>query len=382
MNELDLELIDTYQFQRLRRIKQTGLVYLVYPGAQHTRFEHSIGTRHLAEKILETLKIYGLEIKREEEELLMISSLLHDIAHLPFSHSLDLISEEEHEKLSREVIASSELKDIVSKYGYSVDDVSKCISGERTPLSSIIRSEIDADRLDYLQRDAYYCGVAYGVIDSRILMEFRFHENRVAVSEKGIKPVESVLFARYSMYNMVYGHKTARIASRMLTKGVEEAIKQGALSFDLLLKLGDEELLAEMGKIKGLPSEMSERIKNRKLYKRAFYVSWDEADQDILKKAITEEGRKSLSEKLEDEIAAQAGLGYGEVLVDVPKLPILEEANVKVVIQGKLVDLRRISLLAEPITSSMKRSWSIGVYSKSEDVEKVKRASEKVLRYR
>ena len=382
MNELDLELIDTYQFQRLRRIKQTGLVYLVYPGAQHTRFEHSIGTRHLAEKILETLKIYGLEIKREEEELLMISSLLHDIAHLPFSHSLDLISEEEHEKLSREVIASSELKDIVSKYGYSIDDVSKCISGERTPLSSIIRSEIDADRLDYLQRDAYYCGVAYGVIDSRILMEFRFHENRVAVSEKGIKPVESVLFARYSMYNMVYGHKTARIASRMLTKGVEEAIKQGALSFDLLLKLGDEELLAEMGKIKGLPSEMSERIKNRKLYKRAFYVSWDEADQDILKKAITEEGRKSLSEKLEDEIAAQAGLGYGEVLVDVPKLPILEEANVKVVIQGKLVDLRRISLLAEPITSSMKRSWSIGVYSKSEDVEKVKRASEKVLRYR
>ena len=380
MNELDLELIDTYQFQRLRRIKQTGLVYLVYPGAQHTRFEHSIGTRHLAEKILETLKIYGLEIKREEEQLLMISSLLHDIAHLPFSHSLDLISEEEHEKLSRDVIASSELKDIVSKYGYSVDDISKCISGERTPLSSIIRSEIDADRLDYLQRDAYYCGVAYGVIDSRILMEFRFYENRVAVSEKGIKPVESVLFARYSMYNMVYGHKTARIASRMLTKGVEEAIKQGALSFDLLLKLGDEELLAEMDKIKGLPSEMSERIKNRRLYKRAFYVSWDEADQDILKKAITEEGRRSLSEKLEDEIAAQAGLGYGEVLVDVPKLPILEEANVKVVIQGKLVDLRRISLLAEPITSSMKRSWSIGVYSKSEDVEKVKRASEKVLR--
>ena len=377
LQDLDISLIDTAPFQRLRRIKQTGTVYLVYPGANHTRFEHSIGVRHSAEKILETLEIHGYEVSEDEKGVLLTASLLHDIAHVPFSHSLDVVDEEEHERLAEKVILKTEISDVLSKYGIDPHEVPKFIFGSKRPLSDIIRSQVDADRLDYLQRDAYYCGVAYGVVDSRIFMEFRAVDGRLVISEKGIKPLESVLFARYSMYNIVYGHKTVRIASSMLTKGVLDAIERKELTFEELLTLGDEELLLKLKDAGGLAAEMASRIRDRRLFKRAYSLPWDRTPSDLMKLALTD--RMSLARRLEDEISKDGGLSKDEVIVDVPKLPLLEEADVKVLWDSRIEDFRRISLLAEPITGSLKRSWSIGVYCPKGYLEKVRKASSKIL---
>ncbi len=377
LDELDLSLIDTEPFQRLRRVKQTGLVYLVYPGANHTRLEHSVGVRYLAEEILNTLKVHKYDINEDERRSLLAAALLHDVAHLPFSHSLDVVDDEEHEGLARKIISQTEISDVLSRYGIKIEDVHLLISGLKKPLSDVIRSQIDADRLDYLQRDAYYCGVAYGVIDSRILMEFRMVENRLVISEKGIKPIESVLFARYSMYNIVYGHKTVRIASSMLTKGVLDAMERKELKLDDLLAMGDEELLLRLIEAGGLAAEMASRIKGRRLFKRAFSISWDQTSSDLMKLAL--EDRRSLAKKLEREVSEEAGLSEEEVIVDVPKLPLLEEADVKVLWNGRMEDFRRVSLLAEPITGSLRRSWSIGVYCPKEHLEKVRKASSRLL---
>ncbi len=378
LQDLDISLIDTKPFQRLRRVKQTGTVYLVYPGANHTRFEHSIGVRHSAEKILDTLEIHGYEVAEDERNVLLAASLLHDIAHMPFSHSLDIVDEEEHERLAEKVILKTEISDVLSRYGIDPHEVPQFIFGSKRPLSDVIRSQIDADRLDYLQRDAYYCGVAYGVVDSRIFMEFRVVDDRLVISEKGIKPLESVLFARYSMYNIVYGHKTVRIASSMLTKGVLDAVERRELALEELLTLGDEELLLKLKDVDGLAAEMASRIRDRRLFKRAYFLPWDETPSDLMKLALTD--RMSLTRKLEDEISNEAGLSGEEVIVDIPKLPLLEEADVKVLWDGRVEDFRRVSLLAEPITGSLKRSWSIGVYCPEGYLERVRKASSKILR--
>lgn len=377
LKDLDISLINTAPFQRLRRIKQTGTVYLVYPGANHTRFEHSIGVRHSAEKILDTLETHGYEVTEDEKDVLLAASLLHDIAHMPFSHSLDVVDEEEHERLAENVIVKTEISDVLSRYGIDPKKVPPLIFGSKKPLSDVIRSQVDADRLDYLQRDAYYCGVAYGVVDSRIFMEFRVVDGRLVISEKGIKPLESVLFARYSMYNIVYGHKTVRIASSMLTKGVLDAIEREELSLEELLGLGDEELLLRLKDIGGLAAEMASRIRDRRLFKRAFSLPWDKTPSDLMKLALTD--RRSLAKKLEDGISKEAGLSEEDVIVDVPKLPLLEEADVKVLWDGRVEDFRRVSLLAEPITGSLKRSWSIGVYCPKGYLEKVRTASLRIL---
>lgn len=378
LKEEDLKVIDTMPFQRLRRVKQTGMVYLVYPGAQHTRFEHSIGVRHLAELILSTLKMYGLEINEDDELTLLSSALLHDIAHLPFSHSLNILDEEAHERLAEDIITRSEVRDVLTSLGISPKNVSFCIKGRGT-FSSIIKSEIDADRLDYLQRDAYYCGVAYGVIDSRILMEFRPYSGKVLISEKGIRPAESVLFARYSMYNMVYGHKTVRIASSMLTKGVKDAIKRNTLSTKDVLKMGDEELLLSMKELEGMGRLMAERILSRRLYKRAHIAGWDDIDPQVIKDSLDDKKRLELSERLEEEIAQLSGLSAEEIIVDIPPPPMLEEANVKVIYRDQVLGLRNVSLLAEPISNSLRRSWAIGIYTDKKYVEQVGRVASKLL---
>ncbi|RLE97661.1 MAG: HD domain-containing protein, partial [Thermoprotei archaeon] len=179
LDDLDLAIIDSEPFQRLRGIKQLGLVHLVFPGATHTRFEHSIGVKHLAEEIFRVVNSKEGIFSEEDLIYLKAAALLHDIAHPPFSHLLEEVVKEydiDHEKLARKIIEDSELKAILSDYGISIKNVCDIVKGLSPPLSQIIKSDLDADRLDYLQRDAYYCGVAYGVIDSRILREFVVHE--------------------------------------------------------------------------------------------------------------------------------------------------------------------------------------------------------------
>ncbi len=247
-------------------------------------------------------------------------------------------------------------------------------------LSHIVRGEIDADRLDYLRRDAYYCGVAYGVIDTRIFTEYKVFNNTLTISRKGLRPAESVLFARYLMYNIVYNHKTVRIASTMISRAIEYALKNNVLRVEDLYKIGDEELMGILIKSEGEQKRLAQLVSERKLFKRAYYQDWDETSKDLIKMLLQARNNITLRNKLEEEIANVAGVNPQDVLIDIPELPILEEAEVKILTNNNIVDIKSLSPLSEALSSAYKRAWNFAIYTTKENKEIVAKASQKIFK--
>ena len=221
--DLHLELIEHPYFQRLRRIKQLGLSSLVYPGANHTRFEHAIGTMHLVRSALDVLKKKGNKITEEEEEGVMAALLLHDIGHGPFSHALEqtIVRGVSHEELS--LIYMDELnRELGGRLNMAID-----IFMNRYPkqfLHQLVSSQLDMDRLDFLKRDSFYSGVSEGVVSSeRIIKMLNVQHDQLVVEVKGIYSVEKFLIARRLMYWQVYLHKTVLSAEHMMIKLLQRA---------------------------------------------------------------------------------------------------------------------------------------------------------------
>lgn len=215
VDPLELKIISHPLFQRLRRIKQLGLANYVYHGADHTRFAHSLGVMHIVKRILNILRI-----EEEYRHKIVLAALLHDIGHPPLSHSLETALGIKHEEYSSAIIERTEIKDILTSDKFSKKDLTEIIgfiSGEyaKFPLGNqLIRSEIDADRLDYLLRDSHYCGVKYGVYDlERLLISLKVLEEphyKIVVTERGFDAIEEFILARFFMYKQVYIHKTKR----------------------------------------------------------------------------------------------------------------------------------------------------------------------------
>jgi HD superfamily phosphohydrolase len=212
LNDLETKIVDSPIFQRLRRIKQTSLAYLVYPGATHTRFSHSLGTFYLATKIGERYKENG-EMTDEELMYLKLASLLHDIGQFPFSHAIELLYLPKglSNSVLRNLIIQSDmdLQDLFDKYGIDKNKITSIFTDE-TFLSSIIDSDVDVDRMDYLIRDSRHTGVQLGNLDlERLIDTITYSENRtVQVMEKGIHSLENFYISRLHMYQAVYYHKT------------------------------------------------------------------------------------------------------------------------------------------------------------------------------
>jgi len=222
-SDLHLELIEHPYFQRLRRIKQLGLSSLVYPGANHTRFEHAIGTMHLVRSAIEVLIKKGNKITEEEEEGVMAALLLHDIGHGPFSHALEqsIVQDISHEELSLAYM----------------DELNRQMDGRLTLaiaifknlypkqfLHQLVSSQLDMDRLDFLKRDSFYSGVSEGVVSSeRIIKMLNVRHDQLVVEVKGIYSVEKFLIARRLMYWQVYLHKTVLSAEQMMIKLLKRA---------------------------------------------------------------------------------------------------------------------------------------------------------------
>ncbi|HDI75634.1 MAG TPA: HD domain-containing protein [Thermoprotei archaeon] len=383
LDDLDLAIIDSEPFQRLRGIKQLGLVHLVFPGATHTRFEHSIGVKHLAEEIFRVVNSKESIFSEEDLIYLKAAALLHDIAHPPFSHLLEEVVKEydiDHEKLARKIIEDSELKAILSDYGISIKNVCDIVEGLSPPLSQIIKSDLDADRLDYLQRDAYYCGVAYGVIDSRILREFVVHEGNLAVSEKGLYPAVTVLFARHTMFTVVYGHKTSRAAGCMVVKAVRRALDECIISFSDLFKLTDDELLFILrNSNEKYCAEIANRIRRRRLFKMAYQLKGDSLHIDSILDFIFIKENVSEKMELEEEIANKAGVDSKYVALDIPENPVLEEANVKILTDKGLKDIKELSPIAKTLTDAYTFSWSVAVFTSEEYRSLVRDAAKETL---
>ena len=218
-----LKLIDHPYFQRLNRIKQLGLSYLVYPGAHHTRFHHAIGAMHLMQEAVEVLKVKKVSISQEEEIGVLIAILLHDIGHGPFSHALEhsLVSGVNHEDLS--IILMNELN---REFDGELTLAIKIFNNTypKQFLHQLVSSQLDMDRLDYLKRDSFYSGVSEGVVSSdRILNMLNVHEDQLVIDEKGIYSIEKFIVARRLMYWQVYLHKTVLAAENLLVEILKRA---------------------------------------------------------------------------------------------------------------------------------------------------------------
>ena len=222
-NSLIFDLVQHPFFQRLRRISQMGLTYLVYPGAHHTRFHHALGCLHLMQKAVQTLKFKGVIISEDEENALYIAILLHDIGHGPFSHALEnsIVEEVHHEAISLLFMDALNLE-FDGKLSLAI----QIFKGDyhRKFMLQLISSQLDMDRMDYLKRDSFYSGVAEGTINSDRLIQMLNVQNDVLVmEEKGIFSIEKFLMARRLMYWQAYLHKTSVVAEITLTKILKRA---------------------------------------------------------------------------------------------------------------------------------------------------------------
>ncbi|MEE8147074.1 MAG: HD domain-containing protein [Longimicrobiales bacterium] len=335
-----VRIVDTAAFQRLRYIRQLGFAHLVYPGATHTRFDHVIGVYHLA--------VTALRHLREQEdvppeawegvELIPYAALLHDIGHYAFSHALEELEPDrlpgDHEAVSAWFFQSPELLEALESIGAdAADRIHNLIRGESAvPLRGLVSGSLDLDKMEYLRRDARFCGVPYGEVDvDRLLLGMRLlrdPENgawEVGVHEKAVASLESLLFAKYQMFRNVYWHHGVRAATALYKRIVEEAVSAGLLDSEELVGPTDEELIYEVARRAGTEdSEVAERLvtrwipalRQRRLPKRAVELTAADLSGRIVEDwAVTETPFKR---RVEDDLAAELDLEPGEVFIDFP----------------------------------------------------------------
>ncbi len=213
---LIFELIEHGYFQRLRRISQMGMSYLVYPGAQHNRFHHALGAMHLMQKVVQVLRFKGINISNEEAEALYIAILLHDIGHGPFSHAMEhsIVEKVDHEHISL-LFMDALNKEFNNRLTLAIQIFKN--EYPRNFFCQLISGQLDMDRMDYLKRDSFYTGVSEGAVNSeRLISMLNVYKGNLVVEEKGIYSIEKFIIARRFMYWQVYLHKTGLVAEQLL----------------------------------------------------------------------------------------------------------------------------------------------------------------------
>jgi HD superfamily phosphohydrolase len=325
VDPLAMRLVDTRAFQRLRYVRQLGLAYLVYPGASHSRFEHALGAYNLARRTLGLLEERGASphVGREECLVVRCAALLHDIGHYPFSHALEEIGALHHEEVARPLITTGEVADVLrAELGEDAPErIMALIRGKSTSaLQGLISGSLDLDKIEYLKRDAFMCGVNYGDIDvDRLLNSLTvvLDPDRgaptVGVYEKGLSALESLLFAKYQMYRNVYWHHAVRSATAMYKRLVDGALRAGSLSAETLAAFTDEGLLHELDR--RAPSPLLAALRERRLYKRMFECPAAELPPERGEWIADD---RPLVVAVEDQIARELGLSAGELLLDYP----------------------------------------------------------------
>ncbi|MGH7652749.1 MAG: HD domain-containing protein [Gemmatimonadaceae bacterium] len=325
VDELTLDLVDTDVFQRLRYVRQLGWTYLVYPGATHTRFEHALGTHHLSRRALALLceAEDAASISDEEQAIVRSAALLHDVGHYPFSHALEEIGALHHEDVARPLITEGAVASLLrSRLGDEAPNrVFELIRGQsKSELQGLISGSLDLDKIEYLKRDAFMCGVPYGEIDvDRLTNAMVLVEDpatgrlALGVQEKALSALESLLFAKYQMYRNVYWHHAVRSATAMYKRLVEDALQAGIIDKSSLARHTDEGLMHKLES--GWPTQLLVALKERKLYKRAAEWPAAELDADAIEWIATDRNRVT---KAENALAKEFGLQPGELLLDYP----------------------------------------------------------------
>jgi len=325
VDELTLTLVDTEVFQRLRYVRQLGWTYLVYPGATHSRFEHALGTHHLSRRTLALLceAEDSTSIGEVDQAIVRSAALLHDVGHYPFSHALEEIGALHHEDVARPLITEGSVASILSaQLGKDAPlKVLDLIRGRSdSPLQGLISGSLDLDKIEYLKRDAFMCGVPYGEIDvdrltnSLVLVDDPETGRRsLGVQEKALSALESLLFAKYQMYRNVYWHHAVRSATAMYKRLVEDAVRTDVVDVQSLARHTDEGLMHRLES--DSPTPLLAALKERRLYKRAAEWPAAELDDNMVEWIATDRKRVA---QVENSLAKEFGLAPGELLLDYP----------------------------------------------------------------
>jgi HD superfamily phosphohydrolase len=369
LDELALSLIDTPLMQRLRRIRQLGLSNLVYPGANHSRFEHSLGVVHLATMLTANIDTVSTDEKNE----LRAASLLHDIGHGPLSHMTEGIishyTRRKHDDI-RHILKKGEISEVLSNHGLNPTKIAKHIKGE-TALGQILNSEIDVDRMDYLVRDAHYTGVAFGLVDYvRLIHEMQFYENKLVVTMGGLKAAESLLVSRFLMHPSVYYHHVSRIAETMCVRAIKYLIENKTIDPFEMGMMDDARVFETIRNDEGYAGELARRLDERRLYKRALYVGFDAVGENVIR-------HRANIERVEAEIADMVGIDPGNVLIDIPKTPEIAEMKALIKTDVKMLHLDEASHVVATLERAHKDNWRMGVYTPKEYRDVVGKAAQK-----
>ena len=374
VEEFALSLLDSPALQRLRYIRQLGFSYLVYPGANHTRFEHSLGTMFLADV---ACRKFGLA--DDERTLVTAAALLHDIGHGPFSHASEPLMEAFLSRTHDDIgdLVEEQAGSILREYSIDPEELTQVVRGKH-PLSGIIHGDLDVDRMDYLLRDAYYTGAPYGTVDAQRLIRHLIRtETGTVLDENGVNAAESLLIARTLMRPTVYYHHVSRIGESMFQLAVLEHLKgKGMKSAKNLLHMDDATCLHTLRSSKNpVSSGLAKRLYGRQLYKRALYVGSDQVSI-----ASYLEGMPLLKiREYATRIAEQTGIPDQYVLLDIPSIPSELSLGVRVKNRHAIVSFEEISPRIRTLNATRREQWRLGVYTLPDYREQVFEAACDVL---
>jgi HD superfamily phosphohydrolase len=320
----------------LHRIKQLGIIYTVYPGATHTRFSHSLGVYHTAKRMIGALLNHTLPVKitLEGVKAFLCAALLHDTGHFPFTHSLKELPLLSHETLTGHLVTSNPIRAILTEgVGTSPEAVAAIVdtdinteNDEILFYRNLLSGVLDPDKLDYLTRDAYFCGIPYGIQDiDYVLSRIMPHRRRgLSLRESGITAVENILFSKYLMFRSVYWHRTVRAATAMIKKALYLGLTEGVISPDDLYSLDDATFYRELMKKKYDPFCLLERTEERDFYKVFYDTPWRQ--DDVYHQKLTSLDYRTAAER---RIAAAVGADPLSVIIDIPE-PINLEIDLPV----------------------------------------------------
>jgi hypothetical protein len=316
-------------FMRLYRILQLGPVYLVYPGASHNRGAHSLGVYHLARRLLLNLVDRGAGdwLSPRGVKSFLCAALLHDLGHFPYTHALKELPLEAHEVLSARLILQEPVQSLVAAAGgdpaFTAAIVDPSLPGEAEELRfyrRLLSGTLDPDKLDYLSRDAWYCGVPYGAQDVDFVLSrlYPHRERGVDIDSRGIPSVESVLFSKYLMYRTVYWHRQVRSATAMVKKALLGGLEGGLLAGEDLYALDDQRLFSLMADRGGALGFFADQVREGRLYLPAVEFPFDPQRH----RGLLDIGSRSRREELlAEELSRVLGrtLPPGELIIDVPE---------------------------------------------------------------
>jgi HD superfamily phosphohydrolase len=329
ITDVEKEIIDSFPVQRLHRMRQLAGAEFVYPGANHTRFEHSVGVLHLAGLLVENQKL-SEHLSEDEGRMMRIAALLHDVGHGPFSHVFEHILtkflNKTHEDMTTWVIQKSELGELISRLGYDPDVIGKLAVGllhkpGKAFMDQIIRSSVDVDKLDFVVRDTFHTGAEYGYVDIfRLIHMLDLLDENLAVDLGALSALESFILARVESFKSIYFHRVSRAAQIMIATAMEEARDELGLtdfkSPEEYLALNDYTawaMLKKCEKSKVIMEDLERRRLLKIAYDRTFHVR-DKTISGIF-------SNREIRNQIRDQIASEAGVEPRLVVIDVPTVP-------------------------------------------------------------